>query len=427
MNPISWLARVLTASRAAQADVGPAERAFGITQEWTPTSYLEYYATSPVVYAAVNIKGNALARARLVVSDPAGEPAPTHPLQKLFDAPNQDMTGPDLLSATEIYLSLAGRAHWAIETGATGQLQLWPLRPDRLITLPGEGRNYIKGFRYEGLYRDVHYLPEEVVTFARFNPLQDRTGLSPIAPLRQTADMGAAALKYNRETFTYGIPDFLFTSINPTTDQQYESFRTRWMSRFAKKGQSRVPALIDGIQSIHPLAFSQREMEFIEGLQWVVEETARVQGVPQPLLGSLREATLANVKELYRIFWHLTMMPEAGFLRAKLQQDLLPKLGYERMTVEFDFGTIELLDEDEEPRTKREVEFMDRGAMTINEVREGRGLQPIEGGDDPDAPSRRARPPSPFGTMPRGNTPAEDMRPSRPQNGHLTSHADLIR
>ena len=388
-TPLQWLRGLLAAgsSRAAAQDIFPHHRTWGIGQDWAPTNYGNYYAAAAAVYAAIRIRADALSRTRLqaVTVEPDGSRLPVgprHPLQALLDAPNDHFTGDELLRATETYLCLWGKAYWAIEQ-ADGRTQLWPIRPDKLVTLPGAGSTYIKGYLYHGAAGDVAYLPEEIVPFSYFNPLQDRTGLSPIAPLRLTIDMAMDALRYNRQTFKNGgIPDYILFAENEMTDPQIEAFYRRWEARFQGADKSHRPAIASGLKDMKSLAFSQREMEFIEGLKWSIEEVARVYGVPQPYLGSLRDATLANVQVLERIFWSNTLTPETVLLQGKITNVLLPALGFANMAVQFDLSNIKALTEEEEPRLKREVDYLDRGVLTINEVRASRGLTDIEGGND---------------------------------------------
>ena len=205
-----WLRRIAHAfgaeaetasSRAAATDVFPRHRAYGLGSGWTPTSYADYYAASVPVYAAVTRRAEAMSRTPFAVERllPDGERVPVgpeHEIQRLLDRPNSWMTGAELRFATEVNLNLWGLAYWAIETDGEGRAELWPVRPDRLVPLPGEGRTYVKGYVYRGLAGDAAYLPREIVSFGSYNPLQDRTGLSPIAPLRLSLDMAKDAARY---------------------------------------------------------------------------------------------------------------------------------------------------------------------------------------------------------------------------------------
>lgn len=421
MKAPNWLKRLVTASsRAADADTFPHQRTYGIGQDWAPPEYGEYFATSPAIYAAIRVRTSALTRAPLTVRGPGAQGAslpPTHPLVRLLALPNPDMVTADLITAIETNLCLWGRAYLSIEP-MDGRTELWPLRPDRLATVPGTGNTYIKGYIYRSATgKEMPYLPEEIVSFTYFNPMQDRTGLSPIAPLRLSADMARDAAIFNRQTFKNGgVPDFILFAMPETTDTQIEAYYDRWEKRYSGPTKPRRPAILAGASDMKPLAFSQREMEYLEGLRWSLEEASRVYGVPQPMIGSLREATLANVEALERILWRTTMVPEAQMLAAVLTHKLLPNIGYQGYEVAFDFSTIDALTELEEPRLKREIAYLDRGVLTINEVRASRGLAPVAYGNDPNTPTRRAEPAA------APTSTASELRPSLLSGAHNGEH-----
>ena len=83
------------------------------------------------------------------------------------------------------------------------------------------------------------------------------------------------------------------------------------------------------------------------------------------------------------MFWRNTIVPEVRFLEEQLNRMLLPKLGYPQLTVEFDLSAIEALQEDENNRVQRESALLDRGVLTINEVRRERNLPDVPWGDGP--------------------------------------------
>jgi phage portal protein BeeE len=70
-------------------------------------------------------------------------------------------------------------------------------------------------------------------------------------------------------------------------------------------------------------------------------------------------------------------------LADRINSSLLPKLGFPGYSVEFDFSGIEALAESEDLRIKRETEFLDRGVITINEVRQARNMEPVPWGNTP--------------------------------------------
>ncbi len=83
----------------------------------------------------------------------------------------------------------------------------------------------------------------------------------------------------------------------------------------------------------------------------------------------LERATFANINAAERIFWRNTIVPEVRFLEEHLNRMLLPRLGYPDLELEFDLTAIEAMQEDENSRVSRQMQLLDRGVLTINEVR----------------------------------------------------------
>ncbi len=85
------------------------------------------------------------------------------------------------------------------------------------------------------------------------------------------------------------------------------------------------------------------------------------------------------------------MLPAVRRFEERIVHDALPKLGYDRgYAVRCDVSTIDVLTEQEEPRLARETAYLDRGVMTVNEVREGPGLARVAWGEgSPNEPVER--------------------------------------
>ena len=166
------------------------------------------------VYSAIRLRAEALSRAPAIVyrTTPSGGRVPVgrdHPAQRILERVNRWYTSSDLWRATEIYLNLWGSAFWAIERDEHGQQEIWPLRPDRVTIVP-DRRDYIRGFVYNGRNGQVAYTPDEIVWFRYFNPLEEYAGLSPIAPVRMSADMAKDSLRFNRNFLRNSAqPDFV--------------------------------------------------------------------------------------------------------------------------------------------------------------------------------------------------------------------------
>ena len=389
------------ANRASAVDVDWFQGIASPGAGWARTEYGEYYATSVAVYSAIKLRADALSRPNLVVhhrgTDGTLRPiSPDHPAQSLLDRVNPWYTRGDLWRATEIYLNLWGSSFWSLERDETGQWEIWPLRPDRMSVIP-DSRQYIRGFVYQGRNGPVAYTPEEILWIHYFNPLEEYAGLSPIAPVRLAVDMGKDGLRFNRNFFRNSAqPDFVLLTNESMTDSEIEDFYNRWEDRYRGPSKAHRPAIASFVRDIKTLGFSHREMEFVQGLRWSLEEVSRTYGVPKPLLSDMERATFSNVNAAERMFWRNTILPEMQFLEEQLNRMLLPRLGYPDLVVQFETSSIEALREDENSRVSRESQLLDRGVLTINEVRRDRNLPDVPWGDTwAKAPGRRGSVPAP--------------------------------
>lgn len=394
------------ANRAAAMDMDQFKGFSGPGARWARTEYAEYYATSVSVYAAVRLRSEALTSAPLLVNrrDPRGnlrQVGPNHPLQQLLERVNPWYTRGDLWRATEIYLNLWGSAFWSLEKNEAGEWEIWPLRPDRVRVIP-DRNSYIRGFVYMGINGPVAYTADEVVWLRYFNPLEEFAGLSPVAPIRMAVDMGKDALRFNRNFLRNSAqPDFVLLTNESMTDNEVEDFYNRWESRYRGPSNAHRPAIASFVRDIKTLGLSHRDMDFIQGLRWSLEEVSRAYGVPKPLLSDMERATFANINAAERIFWRNTMLPEMRFIEENLNRMLLPRLGYGDLVVQFDTSSVEAMREDENSRVTRDTQLLDRGVLTINEVRRSRNLPDVSWGDTwakaPSGPKSQSRPPSPEG------------------------------
>ena len=374
------------ANRASATDLDWMDGVVGRNGGWARTEYGDYYVKAVSVYAAVKLRAEALTRPPLIVhrKTPEGLSLPvgsSHPLQQVLDQVNPWFTRGDLWRATEIYLNLWGPAFWALERDEHGRWQIWPLGPDRVNIIPDK-EQYIKGFVYTGRNGPVAYTTNEILWLRYFNPLEEYAGLSPLAPARMSVDMGLEGLRSNRNFLRNSArPDFVLLTNDSMTDMEIEEFYNRWEARHRGPGNANRPAIASFVRDIKTLGFSHRDMDFIQGLRWSLEEVSRVYGGPKPLLSDLERATFSNINASERIFWRNTMLPELGFLEEQLNRMLLPRFGYPDLEVKFDISSIEAPREDENSRVSREAQLLDRGVLTINEVRRSRSLPDVPWGD----------------------------------------------
>ena len=370
------------------------------TTTWAHPDYGHYYANSVAIYAAIKLRADAISRPPIQIlrqnQNGSQTPVPpNHPIAQLLHHPNPWHTPRQLWQATEIHLNLWGQAFWLLNQNQNGQPQLWPLRPDRISILP-HPQNHIQGFLYRSPQngQPIPYTPDQILWLRNYNPLDQHAGLSPLAPARLPVNMAQDSLRYNRSFLQNSAqPDYILLTDQQLTDQDINDFYQRWETRHRGPHNARRPAIANFIKDIKPLSTTPRDLDFIQTLRWSLEEVARAYGVPKPLLSDLERATFANINAAERIFWRNTIVPQLHLLADQLNHHLLPQLGYHHLQIQFDLTSIEALQEDQNKRVQREIQLLDRGVLTINELRQNHHLPPVPWGHHP-TPTP-AQPPAP--------------------------------
>ena len=357
-------------------------RQWGVGDAWAKPTYGDYYPASVSVYAAIKLRQEAIASVPCYVYKQTAEGLeqvdPSHPLQRLLLRVNNWWTRGDLWRATETYLGLWGSAYWALSREGSEITEIWPLRPDKMKILP-DAKDYIRGFVYGSGNDKVAFTPDEIIWFRYFNPLDEYSGLSPIAPVRLSVDMGMDALAGNRFALANDASPGMIISVADTpTDDEVMSFYDRWEYRFKGPEKSRRPAILAEGMTASNLGFSPKDMMALESMRWSVEDVARVYNVPMPMLHDLSRATYANIMTARHSFWEDCIIPQLHFYEEELTEMLVPLYQEEGLVVRFDTSDVPALQEDEDGKAARRNIYLGAGVMTVNEVRADMGLEATE-------------------------------------------------
>lgn len=349
-----------------------------------------------------------------------------HPAVELLLRVNNQMTARELLEITYAHLDLAGEAFWYVDRGqgARGEPQaIVPLLPDRIKVVPGKDR-LIDGYIYRltdanGTPKEMPFVPEEIIFFKEPNPTNLYRGLGAVQAAAMTIDVDEDAERWNWFSFRHG------TSAKPVfeTDQhmdeaslrlQYTKLQEHWSGVEA----ANKPMILHSGLKATSIGATQKDMEYIEGQKWSRDKIMALFGATKPILGIVDDVNRSNAETSEYIFAKYMVEPRVQKVADYLNEFYLPM--FKRSETLFF-----MIDNPVPPNVEQEVEVFSRalaGAswMTPNEVRERKGLDPIEGGDQLYAPA---------GMQPLG---AELIAPDVPQvrffnNRHKQIHADQMR
>ncbi len=356
------------------------------TDAWSYARYGEYYAISAPVHAAVRVLAEAISRPQLKVwirpSPDADHFQPAsidHPLQKLLDQPHPAWSRAELWRTIESRLALWGSAFVALKRNEIGKPQeLWPLPSDQVRVIADEDEASIRGFIHESINGRTAYLPEDVLWFRRFNPINTFAGMSSVAPPRIAIDMGAEALKFNRRFFiNSAAPSDLVLKVDvPINDQQAEEIYNAWAKRVSEPHHAHRPLILSAGMDLKRLGTTHKDMEFMATLEWSVEEVARTFGVPKVFLSEFEDATLANVRTMEQFLWRNTIIPELQMLEDGVNQHLAPSFSDfpNQLQARFDLSSVEAVQESADDRANRLASLVASGIMSIDEARAELGM-----------------------------------------------------
>lgn len=296
------------------------------TPEWVmvgdETYYHEGFGTNSLIYSAVMYKARASAQAKLraMTGDPDNPtPAPPdHPLSKLLARPNPYQSMREYQALQTVFLSLTGNAFgFVFRDNAGTPMQLWPLRPDRVVIVPGDGG--IKGYLYrpEGkpLRDAVPLLPEDVIHVKLPNPADPLEGMGrgmgAVTPSAQSGDVDNMVTAFLNLFFRNGaMPPGLLKFDVEMDDTQIAEVKQRWREVYGGFENWIDVGVLDKGGDYKRLGLTFDEMGFSTLDERNESRIIGPFGVPPILIGTrfgLERSTFSNFEEARLAFWEDTM------------------------------------------------------------------------------------------------------------------------
>jgi phage portal protein BeeE len=205
-----------------------------------------------------------------------------------------------------------------------------------------------------------------------------------------------------------------FMMKGPLTSDQVESFYQRLEERHAGAQNGNRPIIVDaGAGNVQTLGFSNREMEWMEGLKCAEGDMLTALGVREELYPGSQRTTYHNLSEARQEFYGNTVSSEWEFLEAGRQERFVPMLPerYRDLVLRFDTTVVAAMQESIDAKSTRELNEVRFGVRTPDEYRAERGMAPLADGAG-------AQPYVPSGTTPLtmlGEVPMPATAPQEPR------------
>lgn len=129
------------------------------------------------------------------------------------------------------------------------------------------------------------------------------------------------------------------------------------------------------IKDVKPIAISHKDVEFISQRKLTTEKVCATLEVPKSLLGYVDNVNYANAENLYKTWIETTIRPYEEYFEFILNNVL------NKFAMDFSGIVVQLEGEDLSDMYKDHEDQradVDKGILTITEVRAERGLDPLE-------------------------------------------------
>ncbi len=348
---------------------------------------LRRFAETPVVRRAINVIKDRIAamdwqiRVRRGVrsEDVAFAPRKLRALRRALEEPNPADSFRTLMEQV-IEDALTG-GFGAIEMEPTGDPErpamLWPVdgasirvnarwdgsedTPRYAQAMPGQ----LESGAVELLDRQLMYIRTNPRSFTPF-------GLGPLEVAFETVNQFLSAHRFAGKLAANSVAQYALW-LNEATPVQHDRLIRWWQDEI--EGTGRVP-LISTEQKPEVLRFAQGTDADLR-LQWqefLIRMVANAFGLPPLMLGLEADVNQSTASEMADEAFRGAISPLAMLVAGHITRDLFSKcIGWR----EFEFVFNELSARDEETELQVQVQLLQAGVLTIDEVRAMRGLTPM--------------------------------------------------
>ena len=374
---------------ALPAILSPVQFSQKLLPKPTPVN-LRRFAETPVVRRAINVIKDRIAamdwQVRLRRDYASSEfpecSAKLRALRRTLEEPNGSDSFRTLIEQV-IEDALTG-GFGAVEMEPTGD----PERPAMLWAV--DGASIRVNARWDGQAETARYaqvapgqmdssavdLRDDQLMYVRMNPRSFTPfGLGPLEVAFETVNQFLSAHRFAGKLAANSVAQYALW-LNEATPAEHERLIRWWQDEI--EGTGRVP-LLSTEQKPEVLRFAQGTDADLR-LKWqefLIRMVANAFGLPPMLLGLEGDVNRSTAAELADEAFRGAIQPLAQLLAGHMTRDLFAKcIGWG----EFEFIFNDLNARDEETELAVQVQLLQAGVLTVNEVRAMRGLGPIEQG-----------------------------------------------
>lgn len=335
----------------------------------------------PSILAAVTFLSRTLAALPLKVyvkAEKGRAAASDAPLHRMMNwAANEETSGFDFRRAFWQDVFTLGRGLAFIERNGRGvPINLWPLDVGRVTLERRQGRTL---YHYRDGARTVTYSASEVLDLC-FMPGADRlSSRSPVYSNANTIGLAQAVTRYGARFFANGgIPPFTISGPVKSAGgvARAAGDLTEAVKKLAADGSNAL-TIPEG-HELKALGIDPEKMQMVEVQRFLVEQIARIYGLPPVFLQDLTHGTFSNTEQQDLHLSKHVISPWSKALEGEVNLKFYGRQGGGTYAEHVLDG---LMRGDLKTRAEATARRINTGQLTINEAREIENRPPVAGGE----------------------------------------------
>lgn len=300
-----------------------------------------------------------------------------HPLLSLLHQFNKKFTKIDSVRLSIIYLLLQGRSPW-IMFGDRKPTEMWVVPPNNLQVVEKDDLGYPVMYEYRVDNKNPIRIPAgNVLDIKNPDPKNPAKGLSYISSIRDVVETDEYMMKWNKNLMLNSArPSAILETEKKLSSEEAQLARKMIEETYGGYENAHKVAVLSSGTTLKNVSIPPKDLEFIKAREMNRDEVLSTFGVSKLLLGMEGSYNKASAQVLERVFAEYTIEPLAKMITEQLNEFLLPRYGTD---LYLDYKTFIRKDRE------TDIEEWSKGWnkwLTINEIREEKGINPLEGGDD---------------------------------------------
>ena len=256
---------------------------------------------------------------------------------KIWTRPNNYMTRQELVESVQQHIDLTGLGFIVIARAGSMPIEMWPVRPDRMTVIPSR-QDFIAGYVYTSPDGEqVPLLKEDVLMLRWPAPLDIYGGQAPLSAVSRDLEAEEEAQRYSAAFFrNSATPGGIIKTGVKLSEPEFDELVDRWnRSHRGTSNAGRVAVLEQG--DFVPLAYTQRDMQFVESRGLTKQAILDAYGFPKFGLGDVADVNRAVAEASRALMAESLDVPRLERWKAALNWEFLPMFGPGWEQYEFDY------------------------------------------------------------------------------------------